>query len=124
MSYLHQYVSAGQTARAGIVLTIQPHFRTPCPCSLISCVHWRRYDVTCRSLPSSMDYEEDLETQNGHEKDGSVSVTEKDYDDDDLNEQNVKDGQNINDALKNGKDKAEYVKEIMIMRSRLKRMLR
>ena len=26
----------------------------PGPCSLISCVHWHRYDVTCRSLPSSM----------------------------------------------------------------------
>jgi len=37
-------------------LPVQPHFRTPRPCSLISCVHWRRYDVTCRSLPSSMLY--------------------------------------------------------------------
>ena len=39
-----------------IVLPVQPHFRTPRPCSLISCVHWRRYDVMCRSLPSSMSY--------------------------------------------------------------------
>ena len=37
-----------------IVLPVQPHFRTPCPCSLISCVHWRRYDVMCRSLHFSM----------------------------------------------------------------------
>ena len=29
-------------------------FQNPRPSSLISCVHWHRYDVTCRSLPSSM----------------------------------------------------------------------
>jgi len=47
-------LSLSKTVWAAIVLPVQPHFRTPSPCSQISCVHWRRYDFTCRSLPSSV----------------------------------------------------------------------
>ena len=58
-SYLRQWTQLIRLHRWGVV-PVQPY---SCPemwlywldyshlCSLISCVHWRRYDVTCRSLP-------------------------------------------------------------------------
>ena len=65
MSFLRQQDSADQTAQAALQSCQYNHITgqeygctgaSPRPCSLISCVHWRRYDVTCHSLPSSMEY--------------------------------------------------------------------
>ena len=57
-SYLCQWTQLTRLQRQ-IVAPVQPFSygctgATPRLCGLVSCVHWHRYDVTCRSLPSSM----------------------------------------------------------------------
>ena len=57
-SYLRQQNTADQTARVGCRTSTTTgkwlYWHDTRLCSLVSCVHWHRYDVTCCSLPSSM----------------------------------------------------------------------